>query len=233
MADKYQYKGGPRPPPYDAETSTSKTHYSQGGYYGKEGTNSGQSQDRMVGAFGALAFSEQSVRLGFIKKVYGILTIQLLLTAGIVALFILVEPIKVAMKGNLFVLTSALYVLVVFQDVAYFMMRQCLDSVAVFCSIVALVVILVLALCEGPRRTFPTNLVLLGAFTLAIGVMLGVFSAFASTEAVLIALAITCIVVFALTIFAMLSKVPLLPCSSLLALCTRTRTHDLISLCVP
>ena len=137
MADKYQYKGGPQPPPYDAGTSTSKTqgapsYYSQGGYSGQDGNNSGQSQDRVVGASGALAFSEQSVRLGFIKKVYGILTLQLLVTAGIVALFILVEPIKVAIKGNLFLLISALYVLVVFQDVAYFLMRQCLDSVAVF-----------------------------------------------------------------------------------------------------
>lgn len=70
-----------------------------------------------------------------------------------------------------------------------------------------MIVIVVLACCEGPRRSFPTNLILLGVFTLAIGVMLGVVSAYASTEAVLIALGITCVIVFALTIFAMFSKV--------------------------
>lgn len=74
-------------------------------------------------------------------------------------------------------------------------------------SLVAMIVIVVLACCEGPRRSFPTNLILLGVFTLAIGVMLGVVSAYASTEAVLIALGITCVIVFALTIFAMFSKV--------------------------
>ena len=122
IADKYQYKGGPQPPPYDAGTSSSKTqgapsYQSQGGYIG-QGNNSAQreSQDGLVGASGALVFSEQSVRLGFIKKVYGILTIQLLVTAGIVALFILVEPIKVALAGNLFVLISALCVLVLVDD---------------------------------------------------------------------------------------------------------------------
>lgn len=108
MTDKYQPTGGSQPPPYDAGTSAGKTQgapgsYSQGGYNAEEGNSSGQPS-------GALAFSEQSVRLGFIKKVYGILTIQLLVTAGIVALFILVEPIKVALRGNLFVLLSAMYV---------------------------------------------------------------------------------------------------------------------------
>lgn len=80
-------------------------------------------------------------------------------------------------------------------------------------------VVVVLACCEGPRRAFPTNLILLGVFTLAIGVMLGVFSAFASTEAVLLALGITCLIVFALTLFAMLSKVLPLLLSAFSLLC--------------
>lgn len=122
MADKYQY--GSQPPPYDAGTSGGKTqgatttsyysqpapsYYSQGGYYAQGGNASAQDAERAAGASSAMAFSEQSVRLGFVKKVYGILTIQLLVTAGIVALFIFVEPIKVALARNLFVLISALY----------------------------------------------------------------------------------------------------------------------------
>ena len=39
-------------------------------------------------------FDEKSIRLGFIRKVYSILTIQLLVTGGIMALFIYVEDIK-------------------------------------------------------------------------------------------------------------------------------------------
>lgn len=43
--------------------------------------------------------TEMMLRLGFIKKVYGILTAQLVLTFGMIFVFVFVEPIKVQLCG--------------------------------------------------------------------------------------------------------------------------------------
>ena len=46
------------------------------------------------------AFSDKAVRQGFIRKVYGILTIQLLMTFGIIMLFVHVEKIRDYVKTH-------------------------------------------------------------------------------------------------------------------------------------
>ena len=48
-------------------------------------------------------------------------------------------------------------------------------------SVVTIVIILVLACCEAPRRKFPLNMILLGIFTIAESFLLGVITAYAHT----------------------------------------------------
>jgi len=42
---------------------------------------------------------EKMLRIGFVKKVYGILTAQLFLTFGMIFVFVFVEPVKVQLCG--------------------------------------------------------------------------------------------------------------------------------------
>lgn len=74
-------------------------------------------------------------------------------------------------------------------------------------SIVVLFVTLIaLACCEGLRRKSPMNFVLLFMFTLAQSFMLGVMSANFEIMEVLLAIGITAVITFSLTIFAFQTK---------------------------
>merc|ERR1712241_95303 len=99
-----------------------------------------------------------------IKKVYGILSIQLLVTCGIIAIFIFPQggTINRYVKENQWVY---------------------LTSFAV-----SIPLIIALACCEGVRRKSPLNIILLGLFTLCEGFMLGTLSAFYQPDAVILGL---------------------------------------------
>ncbi|NXA46713.1 LFG3 protein, partial [Nothocercus julius] len=72
---------------------------------------------------------------------------------------------------------------------------------------VFLVTYLVLACCQGPRRRFPWNIILLSIFTLAMGFMTGTIASTYRTNAVLIAMLITAIVAIIVTVFCFQTKV--------------------------
>uniref|UniRef100_A0A671MBW3 Protein lifeguard 3-like n=1 Tax=Sinocyclocheilus anshuiensis TaxID=1608454 RepID=A0A671MBW3_9TELE len=123
-------------------------------------------------------FDDISVRHTFIRKVYLILGAQLLVTATIVAIFTFVEPVGVFVRKN-----PAIYWV----------------SYAVY-----FVTHLVLVCCQGPRRRFPWNLILLAIF---------VSSDYYSTKAVFLALGITVLVSVAVTVFCFQTKVDFTKCS--------------------
>ena len=77
---------------------------------------------------------------------------------------------------------------------------------------VTIVLMLVLVCCEGPRRTFPANIILLGLFTVCQGFMLGTISTYYSVDAILIAVGITSAVAFCLTVFAFQTKIDFTNC---------------------
>lgn len=135
-------------------------------------------------------FSEKAVRRAFIRKVYGILFSQLLLTGGIVSFFLFYEPLKLYVKRS-----SVIY------WVAFAVMLFCL--IAMVC-------------CEGVRRKFPTNLIFLGIFTSAEGFMLGTLCAHFEVDAILIAVGITAGVTFGLTLFAFQTKIDFTACGGML-----------------
>ena len=52
------------------------------------------------GASGGRGFSDKAIRRGFIRKVYGILSLQLMVTFGIIMLFVHVEKIRDYVKTH-------------------------------------------------------------------------------------------------------------------------------------
>ncbi len=92
------------------------------------------------------AFSEDNVRRGFIRKVYSILSLQLLVTMGIMGIFFNESVQAYAMHNTwMFWLAFAL----------------------TFACLIAL------ACCPDVRRKTPGNFVCLGIFTLAEGFLMG------------------------------------------------------------
>ena len=80
----------------------------------------------------------------------------------------------------------------------------------------SLVFLIILVCVESARRTSPLNIILLLAFTLVQGFMLGTISTFYNVDAVLIAVGITAGVSFFLTIFAFQTKIDFTNCGGML-----------------
>jgi len=125
-------------------------------------------------------FSEKSIRLGFIRKVYSILSIQLGITVGFIALFLYHEGIKQWTRENPSFMFATLGVYIV--------------------------TIIALACCEGIRRKAPQNFIFLSIFTLATSVLVGTISSTYSENTVLLAAGITVAIVVGLTIFSFQTK---------------------------
>ncbi|KAM8712400.1 hypothetical protein ACLKA7_012852 [Drosophila subpalustris] len=139
------------------------------------------------------SFDDQSIRRGFIRKVYMILMGQLLVTFGAVALFVYHEGTKLFVANHRWLVWVALGVLIV--------------------------TMLCMACCEGVRRQTPTNFIFLGIFTIAQSFLLGVTATrYAPTE-VLMALGLTAAVCLALTIFAMQTKIDFTMMGGILLAC--------------
>jgi len=135
-------------------------------------------------------FGEKAIRRNFVKKVYGILFCQLLLTFAIVLPFAFHQPLRNYVRYNTWMYWAAFVVVIV-----------CLIS---------------MACCEGVRRKFPKNIIFLGVFTAAEGFMLGCFCARFDADAILYAIGITAGVTFGLTIFAFQTKIDFTACGGML-----------------
>merc|ERR1719188_1280131 len=123
--------------------------------------------------------TECSVRHGFIRKVYGVLGMQLLATT----LF----------SGSIMRFGKSMSP----GSITFLMFASLAMSVAMMCVFICKP--------ELMRRT-PTNYMLLALFTLAKSVAIGFICMQYKTESVLIAMLITCIVVLGLTIFSFQTK---------------------------
>jgi len=139
--------------------------------------------DTEYGGYGgsALDFSEKSIRQGFIKKVYSILFVQLMITTGFIALFVFSDPVREWNAQN--------------------------PGFYIFAMIGTLVLVIAMSCCEGPRRTAPLNFICLFAFTIFQGFMMGSVSSLYKADAVILAAGITAIVCLAITVFAFQTKI--------------------------
>ncbi|KAH8285681.1 hypothetical protein KR054_012339 [Drosophila jambulina] len=126
------------------------------------------------------SFDDQSIRRGFIRKVYLILMGQLLVTFGAVALFVFHQGTRNFAQNNMWLFWVSLGVM--------------------------LVTMLCMACCESVRRQTPTNFIFLGLFTAAQSFLMGVSATRYAPREVLLAVGITAAVCLALTLFAWQTK---------------------------
>nr|XP_032292020.1 protein lifeguard 1 isoform X2 [Drosophila virilis] len=127
-----------------------------------------------------IIFNDQTIRKGFIRKVYFILLTQLLFTLGVISIFVYHEPTKQFVREKPMVVGVAM--------------------------IVNIVVLISMACCETARRNFPINFICLGLFTATMSLLLGAVASTLDANVVLLAVGITALLVVALSIFAIQTK---------------------------
>ncbi|XP_073533457.1 protein lifeguard 1-like [Phyllobates terribilis] len=125
-------------------------------------------------------FSERDIRRAFIRKVYITLTIQLIVTFGLVFMFTFWQTLRQWTWENPYLLYALL------------------PS--------TFILVMVLACCNEARRRVPLNFILLGIFTVLEGCLLGSFAAFFDADAVMWATGATILVTLVLTLFALQTK---------------------------
>ncbi|XP_076597298.1 fas apoptotic inhibitory molecule 2b isoform X2 [Chaetodon auriga] len=136
------------------------------------------------------AWDDITIRRTFIRKVYAILLVQLLVTVAIVALFSFCAPVRFFIQTH-----PGLYM------TSYLMF---------FVTYIAL------TCCGDLRRQFPWNITLLVLFTLSMAFMMGFVSSFYNTKSVVLCLGITALVCLSVTIFSFQSKIDVTSCQGVL-----------------
>jgi len=124
----------------------------------------------------SLGFDSKTVRAGFIRKVFLLLTAMLSIVVALIALFLFVPGCKLFVREN-----SWLY-----------WMSYGTFIVSYFCIIC----------CESVRKNFPGNLICLLILTLSMGYMTAMISSFYDTNIVFIAMAICAVSCFSIILFA-------------------------------
>ncbi|CAH1101803.1 unnamed protein product [Psylliodes chrysocephalus] len=144
---------------------------------GNYGGASGYGEDPEVKGFD---FNDQSIRRGFIKKVYSILSVQLGITLTFICWFLYHEPTKYYVQHHIALFYASL--------------------VVVFVTLIAL------ACCGELRRKAPANFIFLFIFTLAESFCLACSASTYKADAVAMAVGITAAVCLGLTLFAFQTK---------------------------
>ncbi|XP_029347455.1 protein lifeguard 1-like [Acyrthosiphon pisum] len=130
---------------------------------------------------GDLGFSDKTIRKDFICKVYSILTCQLMITLIFVAIATLHDETRTYIKTNCWLFFTAL--------------------------VITIGTLIALACCENVRRKSPLNFILLFVFTLSESFLIAVCVSRYYPEQILLALGLTILICFTLTIFAFQTKI--------------------------
>ncbi|XP_017838225.1 protein lifeguard 1 isoform X1 [Drosophila busckii] len=141
----------------------------------------------------SFAFDDQSIRKGFIRKVYLILMAQLLITFGFVSVFTFSKATQEWAQHNPALVWIALAVLIV--------------------------TMICMACCESVRRKTPLNFIFLFLFTIAESFLLGIIAGTYQADEVLMAIGITAAVSLGLTLFALQTKYDFTMCGGVLVAC--------------
>ncbi|XP_067112219.1 glutamate receptor, ionotropic, N-methyl D-aspartate-associated protein 1a (glutamate binding) [Osmerus mordax] len=138
-------------------------------------------------------FEDKTIRQAFIRKVFMVLTVQLMVTTSFVAVFTFVDDAKMFVRRNPW---------------TYYV------SYAIF-----FVSLIVLSCCGDFRRKHPWNLVALSILTLSLSYMVGMIASFYDTETVIMAVGITSVVCFTVVLFSLQSKYDFTSCRGVLFVC--------------
>mmetsp|Transcript_44454 Transcript_44454/g.87856 ORF Transcript_44454/g.87856 Transcript_44454/m.87856 type:complete len:252 (+) Transcript_44454:197-952(+) len=124
---------------------------------------------------------EEQIRRGFIQKIYGILSIQLLITVGIAGPLVVFDAPMQFIEANpwLVYLTMAVY----------------------------FTTFIILACCSGVARSFPANYICLFIFTGCMGLLVGVTSSYYTQASVLLAFIATAGITIGMTMLAFFTKI--------------------------
>nr|XP_033789124.1 protein lifeguard 1 [Geotrypetes seraphini]XP_033789126.1 protein lifeguard 1 [Geotrypetes seraphini]XP_033789127.1 protein lifeguard 1 [Geotrypetes seraphini] len=188
------YFQGPYPqppymqPPYTQPQPGFPDHANFGAYHEEGPPSYSDNQD-----FPTNHWDDKSIRRAFIRKVFLVLSVQLLVTFGFVAIFTFVDSVKLYVKKN----TWTYYV-----------------SYAVF-----FVSLIVLSCCGEFRRKHPWNLLALSILTLSLSYMVGMIASFYNTETVIMAVGITVVVCFTVVLFSLQTKYDFTSCMGVLLVC--------------
>lgn len=125
-------------------------------------------------------FNDQSIRRGFIRKVYSILMVQLSITMGFIALFLYHKPTQLFVHRH--------------------------PELLIVSFVLVIVLMITLACCGEVRRKAPMNMILLFLFTCAESFMLATTASRYNSDEVLMAVGITAAVCLGLTLFAFQTK---------------------------
>ncbi|KAK4471825.1 hypothetical protein MN116_005218 [Schistosoma mekongi] len=187
------------PPPYENSANIQSAPYPNIGFavgpYSdpteyQNGPSDPEPKHNRDGNFTSLQSSDKYIRHAFIRKVYLILTAQLLVSSVFICVFLFSKSVKYWVARNLWF---------------YYL------SYATFlCTYFALVC------CPSVRRRYPGNFIALSVFTLAFSYMLATISSFHDTRSVLIAVIITACLCISISIFAMQTRIDITKCTSLI-----------------
>ncbi|KAM6910569.1 glutamate receptor, ionotropic, N-methyl D-aspartate-associated protein 1b (glutamate binding) [Xenentodon cancila] len=178
----------PCPPPYAPRDQASMNSYVGDGYYNEEAPPPFCATPDFD--FG---LDNKIIRRAFIRKVFLVLSAQLLVTFAFVAVFTFVEEVKVFAKENIWM---------------YFL------SYGVF-----FVSVLSISCCGSVRRRHPWNLVAMSILTLSLSYMVGMIASYHETESVIMAVGITAFVCFTVVIFSLQTKYDFTSCYGVLFVC--------------
>ncbi|KAL0124621.1 hypothetical protein PUN28_006461 [Cardiocondyla obscurior] len=142
---------------------------------------SGYAEDPMQDEIKGFEFNDKTIRNGFIRKVYSILMCQLIITFGMISIFVYVESTKLWVR----------------QHTELFWVAFAVTFVLLIC----------MTCCTSVRRKAPMNFVFLFLFTLAEGFLLSVAASTYDSKEVMAAVGITAAVCLGLTLFAFQTKI--------------------------
>ncbi|XP_071631050.1 protein lifeguard 4 isoform X1 [Temnothorax longispinosus] len=147
------------------------------GMYGSGAYAEDPMQDEIKG----FEFNDKTIRNGFIRKVYSILMCQLVITLGMISLFLYHKPTQ------------------------QWVMRH--SEVFWIAFAMTIVLIICMACCTSVRRKAPMNYIFLFLFTLAEALLMSVAASTYKSEEVMLAVGITAAVCLGLTLFAFQTKI--------------------------
>ena len=145
------------------------------------------------------SFTEKAVRLGFIRKVYSILCVQVMFS------FLSQDPRTITNNNIQLVVTMGIIGIFTVESVKLYAAGH--PEMWWIALVIMIVSLISLACCEGVRRKTPHNFIFLGLFTLAEGFMLGAVTANYRADEVLMAVGVCAAITLGLTIFAFQTKI--------------------------
>lgn len=138
-------------------------------------------------------WDDKQIRRAFIRKVFLVLSLQLLVTFSFVCIFTFVEGVKVYVRRNRW---------------TYYI------SYAIF-----FISLITLSCCGDFRRKHPWNLVALSILTFSLSYMVGMIASFYDTDIVIMAVGITAVVSFTVVLFSLQTKYDFTSCMGVMMVC--------------